>query len=172
MIYTYQNVQNFMESSDVKLKNKFQNILAYISDEKNELREPYVRHISQNRIKGLFEIRLKTSGTMARVVFSKQDENIILLYAFYKNDKKDTKRALEHSIRLLNDTRKNNYDDIHAWNEVYVDGKWHNADISYYDVARIDEYLFPKNYPRADINKQNTNFTKELLVPGSTKSTD
>ncbi len=63
-------------------------------------------------------------------------------------------------------------DDIHAWNEVYVDGKWYTTDISYYDVARTDEYLFPKNYPRTDINKQKTNFTKELLVPGSTKSTD
>ncbi len=59
-------------------------------------------------------------------------------------------------------------DDIHAWNEVYVDGAWHTTDISYYDVARTDEYLFPKNYPRADINKQKTNFAKELLVPGST----
>lgn len=60
-------------------------------------------------------------------------------------------------------------DDIHAWNEVYVDGKWHTTDIGYYDAARSDEYLFPKNYPRADINKQKTNFAKELLVPGSTK---
>lgn len=111
-IYTYQNVQNFIESSDEKLKNKFQSILAYISNEKNELREPYVRHISQNRFKGLYEIRLKASGAMARVVFSKQDENIILLYAFYKNDKKDTKRALEHSLRLLNDTRENNCKEV------------------------------------------------------------
>lgn len=59
-------------------------------------------------------------------------------------------------------------DDIHAWNEVYVDGKWYTTDISYYDIARTDEYLFPKNYPRIDINKQKTNFAKELLVPGST----
>lgn len=63
-------------------------------------------------------------------------------------------------------------DDIHAWNEVYVDGKWHTTDISYYDIARTDEYLFPKNYPRIDINKQKTNFAKELLVPGSTKDVD
>ena len=111
-IYMYQNVKLFLEGSDVKLKNKFQSILAYISDEKNELREPYVRHISQNRFKGLYEIRLKASGTMARVIFSKQDKNIILLYAFYKNDKKDTKRALEHSLRLLNDSRENNYKEV------------------------------------------------------------
>ena len=111
-VYTYENVQNFIESSDAKLKNKFKNILAFISNEKNELREPYIRHISQNRFKGLYEIRLKASGTMARVVFLKQDENIILLYAFYKNDKKDTKRALEYSLRLLNDAGKNNYKEV------------------------------------------------------------
>lgn len=60
-------------------------------------------------------------------------------------------------------------DDIHAWNEVYVDGKWRTTGISYYDIARSDEYLFPKNYPRTDINKQKTNFSKELLVPRSAK---
>ncbi len=111
-IYTYQNVQNFIESGDVKLKNKFQNIFAYISNEKNELREPYVRHISHSKFKELYEIRLKASGIMTRVIFSKQDENIILLYAFYKNDKKDTKRALEHSLRLLNDISKNNCKEV------------------------------------------------------------
>lgn len=66
-IYTYQNVQNFIESSDVKLKNKFQKILVYISNEKNELREPYVRHISDSKFKELYEIRLKASDVMARV---------------------------------------------------------------------------------------------------------
>lgn len=107
-----ENVQIFIESGDVKLKNKFQSILSYISNEKNRLCEPYVRHISQNRFKDMYEIRMKASGTMSRIVFSKQDENIILLYAFYKSDKKDTKRALEHSLRLLNDTRKNNYMEV------------------------------------------------------------
>ena len=63
-------------------------------------------------------------------------------------------------------------DDVHAWNEVYVDGEWLTTDISYYDIARSDEYLFPKNYSRTDINKQKTDFAKELLVPGNTKSTD
>ena len=111
-IYTYGNVQNFIERSDVKLKNKFQNILSFISNEKNELGEPYVRHISQNKFKNMYEMRLKASGVMARVVFLKKDENIILLYAFYKNDKKDTKRALEHSLRLLNDAEINNYKEV------------------------------------------------------------
>ena len=111
-IYMYQNVKFFLERGDEKLKNKFQNILAYISNEKNRLCEPYVRHISHSKFRELYEIRLKASEMMVRVIFSKQDENIILLYAFYKNDKKDTKRALEHSLKLLNNVRKNNYKEV------------------------------------------------------------
>lgn len=57
----------------------------------------------------------------------------------------------------------------HSWNEVYVDGKWYTADISYYDVARTDEMLLRTTYQRTDPNKAKTNFAKELLVPGSTK---
>ena len=59
-------------------------------------------------------------------------------------------------------------DEVHAWNEVYVDGKWYIADISYYDVSRNDKILFQEMYVRADINPQKTSFAKELLVPGST----
>ena len=58
-------------------------------------------------------------------------------------------------------------DDIHAWNEVYADGEWHIMDIGYFDLSRSDVYA--KNYPRTDGNIKRTNFTKELLVPGSTK---
>ncbi len=59
-------------------------------------------------------------------------------------------------------------DSDHAWNEVYVDGKWQVTDISYYDIARTDESLFPQSFPKSDPNKQKTEFAKELLVPGST----
>jgi len=59
-------------------------------------------------------------------------------------------------------------DDAHAWNEVYVDGKWYIADISYYDMSRNEEILFQETYVRADTNPQKTNFAKELLVPRST----
>ena len=60
-------------------------------------------------------------------------------------------------------------DYVHAWNEVYIDGKWYIADISYYDVSRNEAILLQKTYVRADINPKKTNFAKELLVPGSTK---
>lgn len=60
-------------------------------------------------------------------------------------------------------------DEVHAWNEVYIDGKWYIADISYYDVSRNEAILLQKTYIRADINPKKTNFAKELLVPGSTE---
>ena len=111
-IYAYKNeracpVQCFLEKADVKIINKFQTILTHISNEKNGLCEPYVRHISQNKYKDMYEIRLKMSGIMARIIFSKQEENIILLYAFYKNDKKDTKMALERAFKLSNEVSRN-----------------------------------------------------------------
>ena len=50
-IYVYKNehesqVENFFENSDEKLRSKFKTILAYISNDKNLLCEPYVKHIS------------------------------------------------------------------------------------------------------------------------------
>lgn len=59
-------------------------------------------------------------------------------------------------------------DATHAWNEIFVDGRWQIIDVSYYDVARTDESLFTNSYPRIDTNKEKTEFAKELLVPGST----
>lgn len=59
-------------------------------------------------------------------------------------------------------------DATHAWNEIYIDGTWKTVDISYYDVARTEESLFPTNYPRTDITREKTEFAKELLVPNST----
>ena len=59
-------------------------------------------------------------------------------------------------------------DATHAWNEVYIDGRWQIIDVSYYDVSRTDESLFTNSYPRIDKKKKKTEFAKELLVPGST----
>ncbi len=61
-------------------------------------------------------------------------------------------------------------DKTHAWNEVYVDGRWWICDIGYYDVARSENMLLQTTYPRTDIYPEKTNFAKELLVPGSTNN--
>ncbi len=111
-IYIYKNenesqVERFFEIADEKLKNKFKSILSYLFNDKNPLCEPYVKHISIRRYREFYEIRMKVSGNMARVLFVKQDEDIVLLYAFYKRSSKDTEKILETTFRMLNKMREN-----------------------------------------------------------------
>ena len=100
-------VERFFENADEKLRNKFKSILTYISNEKNPLCEPYVKHISIGKYRELYEMRMKVSGNMVRVLFVKQDEDIMLLYAFYKRSGKDTEKALEVAYKMLNKMRSN-----------------------------------------------------------------
>ena len=111
-IYIYKDetesqVQHFFENADEKLRNKFKSILNYLSNDKNPLCEPYVKHISIGRYRELYEIRMKASGTMVRVLFVKQGEDIVLLYASYKRSGKDTEKALDIAFKLLNRMRGN-----------------------------------------------------------------
>lgn len=111
-IYIYRggnenDVQRFFEKADEKLQGKFKSILTYISNEKNPLCEPYVKHISISRYRELYEVRMKVSGNMVRVLFVKQGEDILLLYAFYKRSSKDTEKALEVAFKMLNRMREN-----------------------------------------------------------------
>ena len=62
-------------------------------------------HISVGRYRELYEIRMKVSGNMVRVLFVKQGEDIVLLYAFYKRSGKDTEKALETAYKTLNRLR-------------------------------------------------------------------
>ena len=109
-IYIYKDetesqVQHFFENADEKLRNKFKSILNYLSNDKNPLCEPYVKHISVGRYRELYEIRMKVSGNMVRVLFVKQDADIVLLYAFYKRSGKDTEKALKTAYKTLNRLR-------------------------------------------------------------------
>lgn len=111
-IYIYRNgnendVQSFFETADEKTQSKFKSILTYISNDKNLLCEPYVKHISIGKYRELYEIRMKVSGDMVRVLFVKRDTDIVLLYAFYKRSGKDTEKALEMVFKMLNKMRCN-----------------------------------------------------------------
>ena len=94
-------VDAFIKTSNIKIKKKFDFILKYIADERNQFKEPYVKHFSIEKYKRLYELRLKASGTMVRIIFYNIDENIILLNAFIKRDKRDTEQALEYALKLI-----------------------------------------------------------------------
>lgn len=94
-------VDTFIKTSNQKIKKKFDFILRYIADEKNQFKEPYVKHFSIEKYKRLYELRLKAAGTMVRIIFYSIEENIILLNAFIKRDKRDTEQALEYALKLI-----------------------------------------------------------------------
>ena len=106
-IYMYKSddargqVDTFIKTSNQKIKKKFDFILRYIADEKNQFKEPYVKHFSIEKYKRLYELRLKAAGTMVRIIFYSIEENIILLNAFIKRDKRDTEQALEYALKLI-----------------------------------------------------------------------
>ena len=60
-------------------------------------------------------------------------------------------------------------DSDHAWNMVYVEGKWQIVDVTNYGTARDMRWLFAENYPKQDDNPSGLRFLQEALIPGSTK---
>ena len=94
-------VDTFIKTSNIKIRKKFDFILRYIADERNQFKEPYVKHFSIEKYKRLYELRLKAAGTMVRIIFYNIDENVTLLNAFIKRDKRDTEQALEHALKLI-----------------------------------------------------------------------
>ena len=96
-----ESVSDFMSRSDPKIKKKYEFLLRFIADETNQLKEPYVKHFSIERFKQFYELRLKAAKTMIRIIYYKADENIILLHAFNKRDKRDTEHALEYALKIV-----------------------------------------------------------------------
>ncbi len=94
-------VENFFANANMKIQGKFKFLLDYVKDESNPLSEPNIEHFSQRKYRQLYQMRIKKSDTLVRVVFYKKDDDIILLYAFYKRDNKDTKKAMETSLKIL-----------------------------------------------------------------------
>jgi phage-related protein len=96
-----ESVSDFISRSDPKIKKKYEFLLRFIADETNQLKEPYVKHFSIERFKQFYELRLKAAKTMIRIIYYKADENIILLHAFNKRDKRDTEHALEYALKIV-----------------------------------------------------------------------
>ncbi len=95
-------VEEFFKSANKKIQNKLKFQLDIIKDEKTLLIEPYVKHFSIEKYRQFYELRIRAAGMMVRVVFYEQENKLILLHAFYKRGNKDTQKALETSLKLLN----------------------------------------------------------------------
>lgn len=94
-------VKKFFSKADIKIQNKLRFQIEYIKDVRNSFTEPHIKHFTIDRYKELYELRIKAAGTMVRVIFYENDGDILLLYAFYKHDKRDTQKALDTAIKIL-----------------------------------------------------------------------
>ena len=99
-IFITANVKGFMEQADDKTRAKINSVLLYLTDDKNPLREPYVKHISTAKYKELYELRVKASKEMSRLVFTLSGDNIVLLYAFKKKCDRDNEKAFERAFKM------------------------------------------------------------------------
>lgn len=96
-------VDTVINEAGEKFIKKYCFLKEYIMNENNRLCEPYVKHFSVEKYRMLYELRLRINGSMIRVIFFLTDEDdVILLHAFYKRDKRDTEKALEYALKLLN----------------------------------------------------------------------
>ena len=104
-IYIYDagesQVEKFFLKADSKIQKKLRFQMEYIKDVRNSFTEPHIKHFTIDRYKELYELRIKAAGTMVRVIFYEDDCDILLLYAFYKHDKRDTQKALDTAIKIL-----------------------------------------------------------------------
>ena len=99
-IFATDNVKDFLELADGKTRAKINSVLLYLTDDKNPMREPYVKHISTAKYRELYELRVKASGEMSRVIFSLSGDDIVLLYAFKKKCDRDNERAFERAFKI------------------------------------------------------------------------
>lgn len=99
-IFITPNVKAFLLQADDKTKAKINSVLSYLTDDKNPLREPYVKHISTAKYKELYELRVKASKEMSRVIFTLSGEDIVLLYAFKKKCDRDNEKAFERAFKI------------------------------------------------------------------------
>lgn len=91
----------FIDALDGKLKAK---LLWQIFRLRNlpacELKEPHFKHFSLERYSQMYELREK-GKVLIRIVFTVQNEDVILLTSFIKRQPRDTKKALDQSLYIL-----------------------------------------------------------------------
>lgn len=96
----------FIDALDGKLKAK---LLWQIFRLRNlpacELKEPHFKHFSLERYSQMYELREK-GKVLIRIVFTVQNEDVILLTSFIKRQSRDTMKALDQSLYILSDIQQ------------------------------------------------------------------
>ena len=92
----------FIEGLEPRLRDKVVRQILYLSRTPlPELKEPHYKHFSIEKYQSLYELR-ERGRVVVRIIFTPcPNGDYLLLHAFVKRQKRDTEKALEHSLRLL-----------------------------------------------------------------------
>ena len=95
-------VTEFIEGLEPKLRDKVVRQILYLSRTPlPELKEPHYKHFSIEKYQSFYELR-ERGWAAVRIIFTPcPNGDYLLLHAFVKRQKRDTEKALEHSLRLL-----------------------------------------------------------------------
>ena len=85
-------VEDFLNSLDIKMRNKLLMILNVLQEKGNQLREPYSKHLED----GIFEVRGKVGNDISRVLyFFYYNGKIIITNGFVKKTQKTPKSEIK-----------------------------------------------------------------------------
>ena len=105
-------VEEFINSLDDKMSAKIYRLIAMVSENGPELREPYSRHLED----GIFELRAKLGSNITRVLyFFMVGRKIVLTNGFVKKTQKTPRSEIEAAKAYRKEyleKEANNYEDI------------------------------------------------------------
>ena len=93
-------VEDFLDSLNIKMRNKALDSLSILEEFGNKLREPYSKPMGN----GLYELRIRFSGDIVRVFYFFMIGNrIILTNGFVKKDRKTPRLEIEKARKYKAD---------------------------------------------------------------------
>lgn len=105
-------VEEFIDSLTPKLKAKAILDIELLEKHGADLKEPYVKPLKGKNNKGLYELRIKFAGDIARVFyFMYQGDTCILLHGFIKKTMQLPIREVSKAKQYMEDYRRRNEDE-------------------------------------------------------------
>lgn len=97
-------MNEFLDSLSKKMRAKAISDIELLSKHGNALTEPHVKPVKGKQYKGIYELRIKFSGDIARVFyFVHYNNRYVLLHGFIKKTMKTPKRELERAKQYMED---------------------------------------------------------------------
>jgi len=100
-------VKDFLLKTQTKMRAKIVKEIELLEMHGLDLKEPYIKKIIGKKYKNLYELRIKFSTNITRIIFFVfKEKKIILLNGFIKKTNKTPLKEIEKSLNYKNDYEK------------------------------------------------------------------